>query len=155
MSNELKAVTDTILTHKIANHQVVPTSGYVQTGDCDYAVGTATITSVELFARSEPNPETFLYMSSDKDWTVIQNDFIIRMKVDLPGCEKKKVKVIITPNEILVTGRRSDDSATRHLSHRLFHEASVENVSATLVDGVLTVDFPRVRRTEYINVNVK
>lgn len=151
MSNESK----TVIEYNVdAKHHVVPvaTTDYVHAGD-GWPFSTVTIRTSELIL---PTPEDFVHVTSDKGWDISQNDFVILMRVDLPSVQKNDVKAWITSNEVQVTGVRSTGPKGQTcFSHRIPHEASVEDVQGELKDGVLTLTFKRMRRPSYINVEIK
>jgi len=90
------------------------------------------------------------------------------VEMELPGFGIEGIEILVTGNELMVTGERKDDvredvayhrrertSGTFSRSLRLPVEVDAEKVSAEMKDGVLTVTLPKAEAAKPRKIDVK
>ena len=99
---------------------------------------------------------------------IFENDGVIYFEMDLPGIEKKDVSLSVEDNVLTLKGERKAkklENAKYHVCERcnglfersfiLPEDVNLEGIKATMDNGVLRVELPRVelkRKTASINI---
>jgi len=112
---------------------------------------------------------------SDKEWVpsvdVEENDNEFMLAMDVPGVDKKDVKITVEDRILTITGERklerSEDEGTCHCSERYYgtfsrsfslpRAVAADQIRAAHTNGVLTVTLPKAEeaRQKEIEIQVK
>ncbi|XP_022134085.1 17.4 kDa class I heat shock protein-like [Momordica charantia] len=115
--------------------------------------------------RSCISSETASFAHAHVDWKETQNAHVF--KADVPGLKKEEVKVEVEDRRVLrISGQRSKETKEKGDSwhrverssgqfsrmFRLPENAKVDEIKATMENGVLTVTVPKVEKEKKPNV---
>ncbi len=95
------------------------------------------------------------------NWKLEETDEEIRVHAELPGFTSSDIEVSVEPRRVIITGKRESQEVdkqgdavyTEQCSDEIFRtldlpaEVDVMKVTATLKDGVLNVQLPKVTAT--------
>lgn len=114
---------------------------------CDERCGFWSFDEAERFF-SHPYSRITYSSSSMKE-----SDKAYLISIDLPGMDKKDIKIEAVGNRLIITGERKEESQTKESSkksYRQFHQsfslpedANLDAITATSTNGVLKITVPK------------
>jgi HSP20 family protein len=111
---------------------------------------------------SHPYPRMISTYSAS---SIKERDKAYLISIDLPGMDKKDIKIETVGNRLVVTGERKEESENKEgskKSYRQFHQsfslpddANLDAISATSTNGVLKVTVPKTGKKAAKKIEIK